>query len=178
MVIRALRFNIYLLLGGLLAATIGCQTAESKRRQQLATVRIHLESNVEMANLTEVVTVSRAAPMAVNVVRSPFLNEGFLSSASLVEDHGGFSLKLEFNNFGRTILEQYSGTYQGQRFAIRSQFGVEPDAIDRWIGAPRIARRIKDGVLIFTPDVTRAEAEQIVRGLNNHAEKSGEQMNP
>jgi preprotein translocase subunit SecD len=178
MVIRALRFNIYFLLCGLLVALTGCQTAESKRKQQLATLRIHLESNVEMANLTEVVTVSRAAPMAVNIVRSPFLNESTISSASLVEDHGGFSLKLEFNNFGRTILEQYSGTYQGQRFAIRSQFGVEPDAMDRWIGAPRIARRIKDGVLIFTPDATRAEAEQIVLGLNNHAEKSGEQMKP
>jgi hypothetical protein len=178
MVIRPLRFNIYLLLCGVLVALSGCQSAESKRKQQLATLRIHLESNVEMAGLTEVVAVSRAAPMAVNVVKDPFLNESMLSSASLIEDHGGFSLKLEFNSFGRTILEQYTGTYQGRRFAIRSQFGEEPNAVDRWIGAPRTARRIKDGVLIFTPDVTRAEAEQIVLGLNNHAQKSGEQMKP
>jgi len=178
MVIRRLRFNIYLLLCGVLVALTSCQTPESKRKQQLATLRIHLESNVEMANLTEVVSVSRAVPMTVNVIKSPFMNESMLASASLIEDHGGFSLKLEFNNFGRTILEQYSGTYQGQRFAIRSQFGVEPDAVDRWIGAPRIPRRIKDGVLIFTPDATRAEAEQIVLGLNNHAEKSGEKTKP
>jgi hypothetical protein len=178
MVIRRLRFNIYLLLCGVLIALTGCQTAESKRKQQLATLRIHLESNVEMAGLTEVVSVSRAAPMAVSLIKTPFLNESMLASASLIEDHGGFSLKLEFNNFGRTILEQYSGTYQGQRFAIRSQFGVEPDAVDRWLAAPRIPRRIKDGVLIFTPDATRAEAEQIVVGLNNHAEKSGEKPKP
>ena len=178
MVIRPLRFNIYLLLCGLLVALTGCQTAESKRKQQLATVRIHLESSVEMSGLTEVVYVSRAAPMAVNLVKTPFLNESMISSASLVDEHGGFSLKLQFNNIGRTILEQYSGNYQGQRFAIRSQFGEEPNAVDRWIGAPRISRRITDGVLIFTPDTDRAGAEQIVLGLNNHAQKSGEQMKP
>jgi len=178
MVIRSLRFNIYLLVCLALATLTGCQTAESKQKKQLATVRIHLESGVEMPGLTELVSVSRASPMVVNVQKSAFLNESTIAAASLVEDHGGFSLKLEFNNFGRTILEQYSGTYQGQRFAIRSQFGVEPNAVDRWIGAPRIARRISDGVLVFTPDTDRAEAEQIVIGLNNHAEKSGEQMKP
>ena len=40
---------------------------------------------------------------------------------------------------------------------------------------PRIATRITDGVLAFTPDATRAEAERIVRGLNNAAIKSGNQ---
>ena len=178
MVIRPPGFNIYLLLFLALVALTGCQSAESKRKEQLATVRIHLESNVEMAGLTEVISVSRATPMGVCVVKSPFLNESALSAASLVEDHGGFALKLEFNQFGRTILEQYSGTYQGQRFAIRSQFGVEPNVVDRWLAAPRIPRRIKDGVLIFTPDTDRAEAEQIVLGLNNHAKKSGEKMEP
>jgi len=178
MVIRPLRFNIYLPLCLALVVLTGCQSAESKHHEQLATVRVYLASNTEMADLTEVVSVSRATPISVRVVKSPFLNEGMLAAASLVEEHGGFALKLEFNNFGRTILEQYSATYQGQRFAIRSQFGVEPDVVDRWLGAPRIPRRIKDGVLIFTPDADRAEAEQIVIGLNNHAKKSGEQMKP
>ncbi len=178
MVIRPLRFNIYLLVCLALVPLTGCQTAKSKEEKQLATLRIHLESNVEIPGLTEVVSVSRTAPMLVNVMKNPFLNESMLSAASLIEAHGGFSLKLEFNNFGRTILEQYSGTYPGHRFAIRSQFGVEPNAVDRWIGAPRIARRISDGVLIFTPDTDRAGAEQIVLGLNNHAKKAGEQMRP
>jgi hypothetical protein len=178
MVIRTLRFNIYLpLLLGLVALG-GCQSAESKREHQLATVRFYLESNVEVADHTEVVYVCRAAPMAVNVIKNPFLNESLLSNASIVEEHGGFALKLEFNKLGQTILEQYSAANPNARFAIRSQFGVEPDVKDRWLGAPRIPRRIKDGIIIFTPDTDRAEAEQIVLGLNNHADKTGEKMKP
>lgn len=178
MVIRPLRFNIYLLLLLALGVLTGCQTAESKRAHQVATIRIYLESNVEITDHTEVVSVFRAAPIAVNVVKHPFLNESLLAAASLVEEHGGFAIKLEFNSHGRTLLEQYSAANPNRRFAIRSQFGVEPDAKDRWLGAPRIPRRIKDGVLIFTPDADRAEAEQIVLGLNNHAEKTGEKMKP
>lgn len=178
MVIRPSRFNIYLLLCSVLVTLTGCQTTESKRLHQLATVRLHLESNVEVANHTEVVSICRAAPMAVNVIKTPFLNESVLASASIIEEHGGFALKLEFNKLGQTILEQYSAVNPNRRFAIRSQFGVEPNVVDRWLAAPRIPRRIKDGVLIFTPDATLAEAEQIVLGLNNHAEKSGEKMKP
>jgi hypothetical protein len=178
MVIRPLRFNIYLLLFLAFGFLGGCQTAESKRAQQLATVRVYLESNAEVADHTEVVVICRSAPMAVNVVKSPFLNESLLAHASLVDEHGGFSLKLEFNKLGQTILEQYSAANPNRRFAIRSQFGVEPDVKDRWLGAPRIPRRIKDGILIFTPDTDLAEAEQIVLGLNNHAVNTGEKMKP
>ena len=178
MVICRLRFNLYLLLGLALASLTACQTAESKKEKQLATVRFYLESNVEIADLTEVVMVFRAAPIAINVIKHPFLNESLLANASLIEEHGGFALKLEFNKLGQTILEQYSAANPNRRFAIRSQFGVEPDAKDRWLGAPRIPRRIKDGVIIFTPDTDLAEAEQIVTGLNNHAKKTGEKLTP
>ena len=178
MVIRPWRFNIYLLLFLLLGALAGCETAESRRAHQLATVRVYLESNVEVADHTEVVSICRSAPMAVNVVKNPFLNESLLTNASLVEEHGGFALKLEFNKLGQTILEQYSAANPNRRFAIRSQFGVEPDVKDRWLGAPRVMGRITNGVLLFTPDTDRAEAEQIVRGLNNHAENTGEKPKP
>jgi len=66
------------------------------------------------------------------------------------------------------LLEQRSVDSRGQRFAIFCQFG--PDLKEsRWLAAPIVARRITDGVLVFTPDATRAEAEEIVLGLNNIA---------
>ena len=43
------------------------------------------------------------------------------------------------------------------------------------MAAPRIARRISNGVISFTPDATRDEAEQIAIGLNNVAIKNGNQ---
>ena len=176
MVIRPSGFNIYLLFVGALIGLTGCQTPESKRESQIATVRIHLESTVEIPDKTEVVTICRSAPMVVNVVKEPFLNESLLAMASLVEEHGGFAIKLQFNHLGQTALEQCSATNPNRRFAIRSQFGIEPNAEDRWLAAPRIPRRITDGVLIFTPDASRDEAEEIVRGLNNHAEANGEKL--
>ena len=40
----------------------------------------------------------------------------------------------------------------------------------RWLAAPLITHRIGDGVLAFTPDMSRAEADQFVLGLNNVAQ--------
>jgi hypothetical protein len=42
----------------------------------------------------------------------------------------------------------------------------------RWLAAPVISHRIGDGVLVFTPDATREEAEEIALGLNNVAKKT------
>ena len=39
----------------------------------------------------------------------------------------------------------------------------------RWLAAPILQQRIRDGLLVFTPDATREEAERIVRGLKNVA---------
>ena len=44
-------------------------------------------------------------------------------------------------------------------------------AENRWLAAPVIPSRIGNGVLTFTPDASREEADQIVLGLNNVAKK-------
>jgi hypothetical protein len=41
----------------------------------------------------------------------------------------------------------------------------------RWLAAPVIPRRISNGVLTFTPDASREEADLIAIGLNNVAKK-------
>ncbi|MGA9450667.1 MAG: hypothetical protein WBW41_04895 [Verrucomicrobiia bacterium] len=45
-------------------------------------------------------------------------------------------------------------------------------ADSRWLAAPLITRRIANGVLAFTPDCSRAEADQLVLGLNQVAAKN------
>ncbi len=44
-------------------------------------------------------------------------------------------------------------------------------ADSRWLAAPVISRRISNGVLVFTADCERDEADQLVLGLNNGAAK-------
>ena len=108
--------------------------------------------------------VHRASQLVLQVDRSPVLHEGYLEKAEVVEVLGSYEIRLKFDRSGTLLLENVSMSHRGRRLAMFSQFS---DA--RWIGAPLINRRITDGVLSFTPDASRAEAERIVRGLNNVA---------
>src|SRR5258707_149936 len=70
------------------------------------------------------------------------------------------------------LREQYSGANPGLHLAIFSEFPDpqnEKVALSRWLAAPRISRRIADGILSFTPDATREEAEEIALALNHVA---------
>jgi preprotein translocase subunit SecD len=83
---------------------------------------------------------------------------------------GGFEISLQFNREGTWLLEQYSSANRGRKIAVFCEFGVELKE-HRWLAAPVVSKRISDGLLVFTPDASREEAEEIVRGLNNVAKK-------
>src|SRR5437867_3418861 len=170
MVIRCNRFNLYLLLAGALALSCGCRTAGSGRKNQLSTLRLHLEADRDPAVRNEVVGIFREHPISVNVQAAPLLTEGNVAEAKVVEVLGGFALSIQFDHQGTLLLEQYSTLNRGRKFAIFTQFGDKLKE-SRWLAAPIISRRITDGVLIFTPDATREEAEQIALGLNHVAKK-------
>jgi hypothetical protein len=178
MVIRSTRFNIYLLCLVFLAPFLGCRSPESRREKQLATFRVHLEVNPDGSDRNQPVPIYRAHPAQVNVERDPFLTEGDIAQARVTLDTvNGFSLQIQFEPRGTLLLEQYSAMNSGKRFAIFSEFGERLENC-RWLGAPIIPRRISNGVLAFTPDATRDEAEQIAIGLNNVAIKNGNQAKP
>jgi hypothetical protein len=61
-------------------------------------------------------------------------------------------------------LDTVTTANKSKRIAILAIFPEK-----RWIAAPLINQRNASGVLTFTPDATREEAERIVRGLNNVA---------
>ena len=44
---------------------------------------------------------------------------------------------------------------------------MSTNVYDRWIAALLITRRIADGLLTFTPDASREEADAMVLGWNN-----------
>ena len=173
MVSHALRFNIFLLLLITLGALTGCQTPEAKhakqRAKQLATLRVHLEMNPGPPGRDRQITVLRTAPMKLMIERDPFLTEVRVESAKLVEAPAGFTIAIQFDTKGMRLLEMYVAANPQKRLAIWSQFGVEPDIKDRWLAAPLPTKTPKDGILTFTPDASRDEAQQIVIGLNNFA---------
>lgn len=147
----------------------GCASEGSKKKLETAKIDIHLEVPRDATNFSEPVPIYRAKPVMLNVQKSPFISELNLTEAKVVDVvGGGYAIELHFNRQGTWLLEEYTTQNKGKHFAIHSDFG--PDMKEsRWLGAPRVTKGIEDGVLVFTPDATREECDQIVLGLNNVA---------
>ncbi len=169
MKIWRLRFNTYLFFLCACLAFVGCETTKEGRekKKEMTLMRFHLEVNPDGTERTQTVPVFRANPTMVNISKSPFLDEGSIARAALVDSPGGgFFISVQFNHHGTLLWDNVTTAFRGQRAAIFAVYGET-----RWLAAPQITKRITDGIVTFTPDCTREEAERIVRGLNNVARK-------
>jgi len=158
------RFNIYLLIALALTGA-GCKSGAFAKKTA-STLRLHIEVNRDGTERNMPIPIYRASPFYVNVETDPVLNEGHVTQAAVVEGLGSFEIRVEFDQKGTWLLEQYTTALRGKRLAVFSQFGEA-----RWLAAPAMTDRISDGIFTFTPDATREEAERIVEGLNNVAKK-------
>jgi hypothetical protein len=171
MIIGRPRFNLYLLLALAAAMACGCRTHKNDKAKQLATLRVHLESGAEGLSRELTVPIYRASPVDIRVEQEPFLTEAHVAGARVVDVLGGFDLQIQLNRQGTWLLQEYSASNLGKHYAIFSQFG-EKGKEARWLAAPQFARIMSDGVIQFTPDATREEADEIAVGLNNIARKN------
>jgi hypothetical protein len=170
MVIRVNRFNMYFALALVAGMVCGCQTAAHKDKILKSTLGVHQEVSHDPTGKTEEIEVGRDHPVKFTIKKEPFLDEGHVKSAKVVDVLGGFALSIEFDRQGKWLLEEYSVGSGGRHFAIFSQFTPpNEDTLNegRWLAAPRISQRISDGVLLITVDASREEAERIALGLSN-----------
>ena len=168
-----LRFNLFLMLAALLPLLGGCESLMGHKEEHLATVAIYVSaSNTESAfkGSTETVSVLRSDPVQVTIDKQPVLTEGNLVAAKIVNTPDAPGIELRFDPMGTVVLEQYSATNPGGHFVIYGQWGKDLKN-RRWLMAPLITGRINDGILSFTPDMSRDEAVEFVQGLNNVAKK-------
>ncbi len=176
MMIRLQRFNLYLAMTVAVAAVCGCRTSssssssEEKPKKLLSTLRLYLETSRGGTQPNDSVPIYRKKPVMVTIEKVPFLTEGQVAEAQVVDVGGDFALRIKFDHSGTTLFEEYTTANRGKRIAVFSQFG-EHITNSRWLAAPSISRRVTDGVFTFTPDATRAEAEEIALGLNNVSKK-------
>jgi len=171
MICRA-RFNIYLLVALVAVIPCGCKSSgEKQSTKALSTLRLHLEVGSDRTKSTESIPVYREKPIWLTVQKEPFLTEANVAAASVVDEVGGYVLRIQFDQNGSVLLEECTTGNRGRRMGIFSQF-AEKLKDYRWLAAPVISHRIADGVLVFTPDATREEAEEIAVGLNNVAKKT------
>jgi hypothetical protein len=165
------RFNLYLLLALVATIACGCRTHKNDKAKQLATLRIHLEAGPEATGHVLKVPIYRASPVDVQVEQEPFLTEAHVASAQVVNALGGFEIQIQLTRQGTWLLQEYSASNSGRHYAIFAQFGLKGKET-RWLAAPLFARIISDGLIQFTPDASREEADDIVQGLNNIAKKN------
>ncbi len=175
MIIQSKRFNIYLMGGLILGLLCGCNSEAHKRKKRVATFRVHAEMNPDAMGRTENIQVYRAQPFLMTVGKQPFVTEQLVKEAKVVDVLGGYALQIQFDRQGTWLLEQYTAALRGKHLGIFSQWCAPPDEKlnqGRWLAAPLVQTHITDGLLVFTPDATREEAEEIALGLNNVAKKA------
>jgi hypothetical protein len=173
MKLLARRFNIYLALAFLLGPACGCQTG--KPGKAVGALRVHIEVSPDPAGTSQNISMLRSDPVLVTIKREPILTEANIVLAKVIDARGGFAIEIKFDENGTWLLEQYSAANPGGHFVIWGQWSEKP-VDSRWLAAPIITHRIADGVLAFTPDCSREEADQLVPGLNNVMKKIRKKM--
>ncbi len=171
MMICRYRFNTYLAAAFVALTLCGCSSDGDKQSKKLLTrLRFHVEATRDSTKAQESVPIFREKPVWVTISKQPFLSEAQVSSAAVVDVVGGFALRIQLDHAGTTLLEEVSTANRGRRMAIFCQWGEEIKDF-RWLAAPVMNRSITDGVLTFTPDANREEADEIATGLNNVSKK-------
>jgi hypothetical protein len=164
-------FNVYF---AVMAATMllcGCQTGHhAKADKKTAALNVCIEASSGPEGTSQTVSVLRADPVAVTIDPNPVLTEAGIIAARIIESPGGFAIEVKFDESSTWTLEQFTAANPGRHLVIEGQWGDKP-ANSRWLAAPLITHRIDNGVLSFTPDASRDEADQLVLGLNNVAKK-------
>jgi preprotein translocase subunit SecD len=166
MKVCARRFNVFFALAAALVLLGGCQTATPLKDP--GALRIHIETEPGPDGTSQSVTVLRADPVVVTIAPGPILTEANLIAAKIIEAPGGFAIEVRFDEISASSLEQYTAANPGRHLVIYGHWGKTP-AEGRWLATPIITQRIGNGILSFTPDCSREEADQLVLGLNNVA---------
>jgi preprotein translocase subunit SecD len=168
------RFNLFLALAVAAGLVAGCKSTMSdlglEKNQPMGALRVHIElspNNAALASETaENVSVLRSQPVKVTIDKDPVLTENNLIAAKVIATPDAPAIEVRFDVNGTWILEQYSAANPGRHFVIYAQWGKDMKD-GRWIAAPLITKRIDNGILSFTPDMSTNETDQLITGLNN-----------
>jgi len=163
------QFNIYLMLAAVLALFCSCQT--DKKDKEIGALRVHIEANSDNTGTSQTISVLRSDPVLITIEKEPILTEANVVEAKVIDAHGGIAIEIQFDESSALVLEQYTAANSGKHYAVFGQWGDKLSE-GRWLAAPIITHRIANGVLAFTPDASREEADQLALGLNNVAKKN------
>ncbi len=155
-----------MLMAGFCLLGLGCASTLEREEASYSSLRVYVGVSPDQTGRFQMAPIYGRSEIRIAVSLEPFLDEGSVEEARVVAAPGGFQLRVQFDRRGQGLLENMTERFRGRHLAILSHF---PEA--RWLGAPFVKEPIRDGVLFFTPDATREEAERIAQGLNRVAAK-------
>src|SRR4051794_33665116 len=74
------------------------EPAKRKPKKEFATIRFHLETNLDGTPKTKIVPIYRANPVNIAVEELVFLDEGSVERAAVVDWGGSFVIRLQLNH--------------------------------------------------------------------------------
>jgi len=181
---------LQLVLAGMLLA-MGCASTPDEKqlkkdKKDVAQLRVYREAADFQGRAAELgslgvskATIGRSEPFVMGVLKDAVLDERDVKSARVLDQpDGSFSIGIEFTTHGGLVLQMNSLAVQGQHLAVAARWSDGTNVIGRFIAAPLIRRQLDKGAMVFTPDMSRDEANRFVRGLNNVAIKLENQAKP
>jgi hypothetical protein len=176
-------FNIFLLAAGVVLGG-GCHSSGLNPNKQYATVSIFMEGRRGESLPVHI----GQDPTPIYVAPEALLTEEDLQKATLLDNPDGtYGIQLTFNDHGKLVLDMQTTSNKGKHLVIFAKFppkgwkepkedaapavekpGAGKPRSSAWLAAPLIpGNGLSSGSLLFAPDVSHEEADQIVRGLNN-----------
>lgn len=151
-------------------------TKPKKASERMAVIRFHIEVTDDgNAAKAEVI---RSRPQSFPIDKAPFFDERDVVGAQIVETpDGGFILQIDGTEHGRNALEMTTASANGRHILIYGEWIDDSEtSSSRWLAAPMIRSPIRNGVIRFSVDADREEAQQFVDGINNVAIKLKNQV--
>ena len=144
-----------------------------KKPDPYGILRLYLEAN-EDSNSAKA-QVIRRLPQTYPVQQAPFIDERDIVRALVVEaPDGGFMIQVELTQpHGRQALEMGTVSSLGRHLLIFGQWTTETDTKpeERWLAAPVVRNVLRTGMIVFSADMDREEADRFVEGINRVAVK-------
>ena len=132
---RPFPFNIYFpLLALALGLFAGCasdptkatpeEEKEKMAKKEQSTIRLYLEGDSKANNMTSGAVLVTRNRYLYTVEREPFLNEGDLATASIVNDPNGdgFFIQLQFDEHSTLVLDMITAANKGKHIIVFAQF--------------------------------------------------------
>ena len=149
-----------------LLLAFGCATG--KKPQELSAIRFFLGINPDSSERHRFVPLYQESDLRIAVADEPFLDEGHVEEASIEEVVGGFQVRIRFDRRGAGLLQNATHRFRNRHLAIHAFI---PEGV--WLAAPVMDRGIDDGVLRFTPRISRGEGRAAGGGTQRRGRGAG-----